>query len=572
MGISKLSTLLLLAGALGVCLAPVVLADGGPNQGREWSSVNTKKGNASPSATRTTTATTTGVGGPSTTTTTTSGSNIDEYTHQDEQVNIDGGKSAIVKVLRVNQKNLVNDFVVDLFPIKNASPIEIREALRTVTYAEGGRAEVIRDKEKKEYFLFVVAPTYVMPYIKAAVEALDEEWVADNVDGSANGYYKAKFRDIDQVGAFAKVPAAMGTESDDEENLLTRDNVANAAHIQGEPYRVKSFLKYAPEIDQPVPQAMCKITVYEVDVSNEKKLGLDYMAWKNGPGRSLFNFVWWGMDAEQRARKAGIDSGLEPFGIGSGKAQGSYYSLNYLLSAEYLDFLEGSGRARTVASGKILAKNGVEGQFAALDEVLQFQVVGQDGAVQGAETVGSSNIPLYGREVHRRKDHDNDSETDVVVGLEMKIKPFIAEEITELRIAYTSGDFVNSQQVTGVMPDGSLVVRQHDFSTTVLVRDGQPICVGGIRRTEDVKQTQKIPFLGDIPVLGYFFGHEHTVKREKSMVIVIEPTIRFGTEADLMMADAEDQLIRRQVERVVDLKLPKTEYGFDQWLLDSSRD
>lgn len=551
---------LVLAGALGLCLAPAGLGDGGPNSGREWTGVNNRRGNPSPDATQT--KTTTGIGSP-TETTTKSGSNIDEYTYQDEQVNVDGAKSAILKVLRANQKNLVNDFVVGLFPIRNASPIEIRNAMRNVASAEGGRAEVIRDKEKKEYFLFVLAPTYMMPHIEAAVKALDEKWVADNVDGSADAYYKAKFRDIDTVSEFASVPASM-SGSGAGDNLFTLDQVGNSAQVQGEPYRVSSFVKYAKDIDQPVPQVMCKVSIYEVDVSNEKKLGLDYMAWKNGPGRSLFNFVWWGTDYD----KQDALSGFSPFGVGSGESRGRYYGLNYLLSSEYLDFLEGSGRARVVASGKVVAKNGVAGTFYAVDEVLRFQT-NHDSIEDDDNTVGSTdNIPQYQREVTKVK--QKDGEVTQVLGFKVKITPYVAEEITELEIDYEDGEN-QMDVVTAQLPDGSLVVRSHRLSTSVLVKDGQPICVGGLRVTEDVKHTQKMPFLGDIPVLGYFFGHEHSVKREKSMVIVITPTIRFGTESDLAMADPEDRVVRQQVGHMVDLKLPETEYGFDQWVLDSSR-
>ena len=122
------------AAALVVCLlAGNVLAGGGD----EASGVATRRGDASPSA---------------------SASEIDTYLYQDEQINIDGGEDAIVKVLRVNQKNLVNDYVVAVYPIQHASPKEIRSLFRVVTGKEGGRAEVIRDKVGKKAYLQVICP------------------------------------------------------------------------------------------------------------------------------------------------------------------------------------------------------------------------------------------------------------------------------------------------------------------------------------------------------------------------------------------------------------------------------
>jgi type II secretory pathway component GspD/PulD (secretin) len=532
------------AGALALaavlCIAPLALADGGPNKGREWSGVNTKRGNASP-----------GSGSIH------EHSNVDDYTHQDEQVNIDGNKSAVVKVLRANQKNLVNDFVVRTFPIRNASPIEIRNAMRNVTYAEGGRAEVIRDTDKKEYFLFVLAPTFQMPFIEAAMKALDEPWVQDNVDGSKTDYYKAQFRDIETIAEMAAIPASMGDQNDDEDNLYVADTVANAAHVQGEPYRVSSFVKYAKKVDQPIPQVLCKVTVYEVDISNEKKLGLDFMAWKNGPAQTLFNFVYWGTDFAHKAADAPIASVFDPFvsvissgATVTGNSSGLYSGLNYLLTAEYIDFLEGTGRARVVTSGKILTKNAVTGTLVAADEILHFNV-----ATGGERSLGTPNVRVQSRTVKQAK---------TTVGLEIKVTPYVAQEITELKIDFSDAGYTT---VGGLLPNGAMQLKEHCFVSTVLAKDGQTMCVGGLRINEDVKNTQKIPLLGDLPVIGWLFGHEHTVKRDKAMVVVIDPDVKFGSESDFEMADPQDRKVRDQVKRVAELTLPATQVGFDQWLL-----
>ena len=86
---------------------------------------------------------------------------------------------------------------------------------------------------------------------------------------------------------------------------------------------------------------------------------------------------------------------------------------------------------------------------------------------------------------------------------------------------------------------------------------------------------RKDPVLGIITgippvmVLGWLFGHEATVKRETEMIVVLTPKIKLGTEADFEMASDEDKLVRRQVEHKADLTLPKTEWGFDQWLIGS---
>ncbi len=549
----KVFNILVLSGVLGLALAAAAHADGT----HEWTGIQNKTAPPSPTG---------GSSQPG------GISNVDDYTQQEDRVNIDGGADALVKVLRVNQKNLVNDYVVRMFPFQNATPMEIRQVFREIVAIEGGRSEIVLDPEKKQNYLWVVAPKFQIPYIEAALKELDEPWLKDNIDGSQKAYYRAKFRSIGNIAAVAKIPmsAAIGMPDD---NLIVLDEVNNSALIGGEPYRVGSFLKRAPEVDQPVPQILLEATVYEVEVSKETRLGLDYIAWKNGPGRNLFEFIFWGAAFTQDSKNQ--TSIFDPFvparttttGTTNGHSSGWYMSANYAATAAYLDFLEGSGRARLLTRGKILVKNAQSGTFSATDQVLYFATTPDEtntpasGIVPSTVSFGDpptcTTIPIWNREL--------DKDQKIEIGFSMTVTPYIGEKTTQLGIVLSASDIV------GQTPSGAPQVRTNCLTTTVLVQDGQQICVGGLRRTEDVKNTQKMPILGSIPVLGFFFGHEATVKRETEMIVVLTPKIRLGTEADLEMANDQDKLIREQVERRVKLTLTKTEFGFDQWLLGSDR-
>ncbi len=533
------------AGLLGLWFAAAAHGDGETLA----SDVQNRDGNASPSAAE---------------------SDINDYTFQDEQINIDGNTDAVVKVLRVDQKNLINDYRIRTFPIKNASPIEMRGAFRQILALEGGRAEVIRDKNTKDYWLWVAAPDFMIPYIEEAVKGLDVEWLSADFDGSLDAYYKAKFRDIAEINRLAVIPAAGSS------GTSVVDDVNNAVLRTGEPYRTQNYAKYAKVVDKPIPRLLLEAAVYEVDVSREKRLGLDWIAWKNGPGRNLFEFVYWAVDYDQNARDA--TSKFDPFvaerlfsdATFDGNQNGYWSSWNYVANAAFVDFLEGVGRAQLVTKGKVHVKNSETGTLSAVDEVIHFVVQPDEHTtpVDGIEPFTpfrdgeileedefEADIPLHNRTL--------DKDGVIELGFVMEVRPLIAEETTELQI------HISLNSMVGMTPSGAPQVRTHSQSTTVLVRDGVPICIGGIRRTEDVKNTAKVPILGSIPVLGYLFGHEATVKRETEMVIVLTPTIRLGTEADLEMADEGDALVRKPVLGAAKLRLPKTQYGFDQWLIDN---
>jgi hypothetical protein len=105
-------------------------------------------------------------------------SRIDDYFNQDEQINVNPD-SGVVKVLRVNQKNLINDFVTAVFPLNSVLPREVRNVFRTVCAKEGGRAEVIQDKVQKKYWLQVICPAFMLPHIEEAVRQLDQAWIKE---------------------------------------------------------------------------------------------------------------------------------------------------------------------------------------------------------------------------------------------------------------------------------------------------------------------------------------------------------------------------------------------------------
>jgi hypothetical protein len=150
-------------------------------------------------------------------------SNINNYTYQDEQVNVNPNDGEL-RVLRTSQKNLVNDYTVVTIPLNHAAPRELRNVMRVVTNLEGGRAEAIRDKESGRNYLYFVAPKFMIPYLQDAVRALDVEYLAEYNDGAADLYLKVQHREAAVVDFMASNYA--GTEG-----FSTVDTTNNAVRI-----------------------------------------------------------------------------------------------------------------------------------------------------------------------------------------------------------------------------------------------------------------------------------------------------------------------------------------------------
>ena len=503
----------------------------------EAEGVSSRRGNPSPSA---------------------AASNVDNYIAQDEQINIDGGKDSIVKVLRVNQKNLVNDYVIALFPIKNAHPKGIRAAFRVITGKEGGLAEVVRDKKGKEAFLQVICPRFQLPWIETTLKAIDETWVKEDTDGAMQVYYRAKFRDVNDVNTIAEIPGG------GDGGTTAVDDTANAILKRGEPYRMTSWLKTAHMIDVFPPQVLLDVAVYEVDLSSDSKLGLDYVAWKCGPGAELFRFVSWGFSSRQTA--TGATSALDPYFIArqlvagtqhlTAAGSGYFAMVNFVLTAEYLDALVRKNRARLVTSGRINVKHAELGSLTMTDQVIHFhrEPTAAQVAAGGAVAFEDTNATEWLRCL-------TTAGNDLTVGFSLTVVPYIGLQTTELAYVLSMND------LTGTTPDGTPMVRTNSCFGTVLLQDGTPLCVGGLRRTENVKSTAKIPVLGSLPIIGWLLGNEQNVHRQTEMIVVMTPKVVQYSNIDEELACEEDKHTRSQVLKLAKLPMLKTEYGFDQWLL-----
>ncbi|OPZ04497.1 MAG: Bacterial type II and III secretion system protein [candidate division BRC1 bacterium ADurb.BinA364] len=94
--------------------------------------------------------------------------------------------------------------------------------------------------------------------------------------------------------------------------------------------------------------------------------------------------------------------------------------------------------------------------------------------------------------------------------------------------------------------------------------------VGGVKRTENVKQSQGIPGLKSIPVLGWLFGGETKIDRESDVAMVLTPSVYIGAASDMEMP-ANAQTIVGAAMNEAQAEIPANPLGFDQWLLDPEK-
>jgi len=69
------------------------------------------------------------------------------------------------------------------------------------------------------------------------------------------------------------------------------------------------------------------------------------------------------------------------------------------------------------------------------------------------------------------------------------------------------------------------VVATRQASTTVRLKDGNSVIIGGLLSEETSTEITKVPLLGDIPLLGYLFRHHASTTDKRDLVIEVTPHI-----------------------------------------------
>jgi len=107
----------------------------------------------------------------------------------------------------------------------------------------------------------------------------------------------------------------------------------------------------------------------------------------------------------------------------------------------------------------------------------------------------------------------------------LKINPSLSE---------TTTDISTINGVDRTMPPD---LRRRQLSSVVTVKDGNRIILGGLINTSNSIDINKVPILGDIPILNYLFKYENKLKITQELVIVIEPHIIARGRKDVSLSE-----------------------------------
>jgi general secretion pathway protein D len=223
--------------------------------------------------------------------------------------------------------------------------------------------------------------------------------------------------------------------------------------------------KLIASLDRPRPQVMFEAEILEINQDISESLGINY--------DSIFSFK--------------LDEAAPDGLISLGDITRNAMSFNISINA-----LKTNGAAEVLARPRVTTLDGIAAQINAT-QTTPLVVPGSSG---------------------------QQSVQNITTGIKLSLTPRISPDgMVEADIA------ISVSSPTGITSQSVPTYSSRDATTTVRVANGEPIAIGGLFEKRKLEGKQKVPILGDIPILGALFTSTSYSEKETDLVIVVTPRI-----------------------------------------------
>ena len=183
---------------------------------------------------------------------------------------------------------------------------------------------------------------------------------------------------------------------------------------------------------------------------------------------------------------------------------------------EVVKFLKTQGNVKAISNPKILTLNNQPALISVGNEYFYKieQTTNQQGSGGGVANTLQNDIV---NSVFAGILLDITPEIDDQGRITLKINPSLSDTIIPIQASDGSGD----SNDRSIPPD----LNKRQLSAVVTVQDGERVILGGLIQSKDSINENKVPLLGDIPILGWLFKYEEKINTIEELVIVVEPHI-----------------------------------------------
>ncbi|MCJ8170392.1 type IV pilus secretin PilQ [Atopomonas sediminilitoris] len=294
----------------------------------------------------------------------------------------------------------------------------------------------------------------------------------------------------------AKLFQSVTADGAEQRGSVTVDDRTNSIIAYETQDRLDELRRIVTQLDIPVRQVMIEARIVEANVDYNKELGVQWRGARFGDGTG--NFAYGGAGGNQVGGSLGgavgdfVDLGASAptSGLGIG-----FVTDNTILDLE-LSAMEKTGNGEVVSQPKVVTS----------DKETAKILKGTEVPYQEASSSGATSVSFK------------------EAALALEVTPQITPDnsiIIEVKVNKDEPDYSN--QVNGVPP-----IKKNEVSAKILVGDGETIVIGGVFSNTQTKSVDKVPFLGDLPVLGRLFKRDIVVDQKNELLIFLTPRILNG--------------------------------------------
>ncbi len=268
--------------------------------------------------------------------------------------------------------------------------------------------------------------------------------------------------------------------------------------------RIDSYLKLLQ--DKVQKQVLIDVHMLAVLFDDKSSTGVDWSQLY-----ALQNFTL-AVDSVSTSGAGGEYTAIGNITALAGKAAGMVQITGGGSINEVIKFLKEQGEVRAISNPKVLTLNNQPALITVGTEYFYKIKDSSNSASAGGNFTTESEIV-----------------NSVFAGVLLDITPEIGDDdivtikvnpsLSQTRVQIQSDS--TSQENRTMPPD----LDRRQLSSVVTVKDGNRIILGGLIGSRENFRTNKVPLLGDIPGLGYFFKYEEKLRQVEEIVIVIEPHI-----------------------------------------------
>ena len=409
------------------------------------------------------------------------------------------GEGYVTKLVRLNYVN-PNDIV------RTLAPLVTREGTLIANPATNS--------------IIVTDSVMVIRKIEKLIQALDLP--APSGKGKINVYYlkNASAEDIAKVmqslvSRLPVPPAGAAAQATGPATILegavtiTADKLTNSLIIVASPIDYETMKDVIQKLDIRRRQVYVEAAIIEMGLSKSQELGFEFQAanlnkLEGSNSTNVIGGTNFGGIGQATVNGPAAFANFNGLAVGAVKGTFKWNGSEFLNIGALLRALQSDANVNVLSTPNILTSDNQKAEIM-VGENVPF-ITGQS---QSAATGGGAVLTSI-----ERKD----------VGITLKLTPQITSEDNVRLEIYQ--EISNVSETAGLNPNVvGPSTNKRSASTTVVVKDRETMVIGGLIRDNVMSGERKVPFLGDIPLLGWLFKYRTSKVEKVNLMIFITPYI-----------------------------------------------